>query len=49
MALPAWLASRTQVPAAVNLTTPLVRVQPVEPVSRVMATVRPAVEVAVGV
>ncbi len=50
-ALPPWLKSRTQVPAPVKVTVPVVgeRVQPVEAASRVMATGRFEVAVAVGV
>ena len=50
MALPAWLASMTQVPAAVKLTTPAVMEHTdEEEASMVMATGRPEEAVAVGV
>ncbi len=49
MALPAWLASMTQVPVAVKWTVPPVRVQPEEPAPRVMAAARPEVALAAGV
>ena len=38
MPLPAWLASRMQVPAAVKVTTPAEMVQPVLEASTVMVT-----------
>ena len=49
LVLPAWLASTTQVPPAVKLTTPALKVHPVLVPSRVMVTASPEVAVAVGV
>ncbi len=50
LVLPGSLKSMTQVPTPVKLTTPLLlNEQPVEEVSRLIATVFPEVEVAVGV
>ena len=49
LALPAWLASMTQVPAAWKLTTPAeIEQTPVLVVSTVRATVRPEVAEAAG-
>ena len=50
MALPAWLASRVQVPAVWKLTTPPLMVQTeLDEASMVKATARPEVAVAVRV
>ena len=51
VALPAWLASRVQVPGPWKLTTPppLIEQTPALEASTVMATGRPEVAVAVGV
>ena len=48
---PAWLASSVHVPAWARVTTPLKEIEHTEDevVSTVMATVRPDVDVAVGV
>ena len=50
LALPAWLASTTQVPAAVKLTTPAEIEQTEEAVASIVnVTLRPELALAVGV